>query len=116
MVMAAALPQILHTGLDLLADKDLIHQLIPTGGLGQFTNHPCRRFLYRETFRRGCHAWNQPQNGMEGKPLSGMLGGTMVRAHKHLWQQVASLSNLMQAANLAMRGKRCLAPGAGFFA
>lgn len=40
----------------------------------------------------------------------------MARTHKHLWQQVASLGNLMQAANLAMRGKRSLAPAAGFFA
>jgi RNA-directed DNA polymerase len=40
----------------------------------------------------------------------------MAKTHKYLWQQVASLSNLMQAANLAMRGKRSLAPAAGFFA
>ena len=40
----------------------------------------------------------------------------MARTHKHLWQQVATLGNLMQAANLAMRGKRSLAPAAGFFA
>ena len=40
----------------------------------------------------------------------------MARTYKHLWPQVASLGNLMQAANLAMRGKRSLAPAAGFFA
>jgi len=40
----------------------------------------------------------------------------MAKTHKHLWEKVASLGNLMQAANLAMRGKRSLAPAAGFFA
>ena len=38
----------------------------------------------------------------------------MAKTHKHLWKEVASLGNLMQAANLAMRGKRSLAPAAGF--
>ena len=40
----------------------------------------------------------------------------MAKTHKHLWQKVTSLGNLMQAANLAMRGRRSLAPAAGFFA
>ncbi len=40
----------------------------------------------------------------------------MARTYKHLWQRVVSLGNLMQAANLAMRGRRSLAPAAGFFA
>ncbi len=40
----------------------------------------------------------------------------MARTHRHLWQKGVSLGNLMQAANLAMRGRRSLAPVAGFFA
>jgi hypothetical protein len=36
----------------------------------------------------------------------------MAKTQKHLWEKVASLGNLMQAANLAMRGKRSLAPAA----
>jgi hypothetical protein len=40
----------------------------------------------------------------------------MARTHNNLWENVASLGNLMQAAHLAMRGKRSLAPAAGFFA
>jgi len=39
----------------------------------------------------------------------------MAKTHKRLWEKVASLGNLMQAAHLAMRGKRSLAPAAGFF-
>ena len=39
----------------------------------------------------------------------------MAKTHKHLWEKVGSLGNLMQAANLAMRGKRSLALAAGFF-
>ena len=39
----------------------------------------------------------------------------MARTHKHLWPKVVSLGNLMQAANLAMRGCRRLAPVAGCF-
>ena len=75
MIMAATLTQILQSGLDLLADKDLIHQVIPTGGFGQFPDQACRRFLYRGIFRRRSHGWNQPQNRMECKPLSCILAG-----------------------------------------
>jgi hypothetical protein len=39
----------------------------------------------------------------------------MAKTHKRLWEKVASLGKLMQAAHLAMRGKRSLAPAAGFF-
>jgi RNA-directed DNA polymerase len=38
----------------------------------------------------------------------------MAKTHKHLWEHVSSLSNLMEAAGLAMRGKRGLAATAGF--
>lgn len=38
----------------------------------------------------------------------------MAKTHKHLWEQVSSLGNLMEAAGLAMRGKRSLAATAGF--
>jgi hypothetical protein len=40
----------------------------------------------------------------------------VAKTYKQLWEKVFSLSNLMQAANLAMRGKRSLVPVAGFFA
>jgi len=40
----------------------------------------------------------------------------MAKTHKHLWDKVVSLENLMEAARLAMRGKRSLAPAAAFFA
>lgn len=73
MIMDATITQILQPGFNLLADENLIHQIIPTGGFGQFTDQPCGRFLYREVLRTGSHVWNQPQNGMESKPLSGIL-------------------------------------------
>lgn len=40
----------------------------------------------------------------------------MAKTRKHLWDKVVSLENLMEAARLAMRGKRSLAPAASFFA
>ena len=36
-------------------------------------------------------------------------------AKPRFWQKVVSLGSLMLAANLAMRGRRSLAPAAGFF-
>lgn len=59
------------------------------------------------------HTWNS------WFPFAGLVSrcaGAMAKTHKHLWQKVTSLGNLMQAANLAMSGRRSLAPAAGFFA
>ena len=38
-----------------------------------------------------------------------------MKRHKHLFEQVASLANLLGAAKQALRGKRSRQPGAGFF-
>ena len=69
MIMNAAVTQILQPGLDLLANENLIHQIIPTGGFRQFTDQPRGRFLDRGTVCSGRHVWNQPQNGVKSKPL-----------------------------------------------
>ena len=37
-----------------------------------------------------------------------------MKRHKHLFEQVASLANLLGAARQALRGKRSRQPGAGF--
>lgn len=39
-----------------------------------------------------------------------------MRRHKHLFEQVVSLHNLLAAARGALRGKRCREPGASFYA
>ena len=56
MIMNATVTQILQPGLDLLANENLIHQIILTGGFRQFTDEPRGRFLDREIERSqgGC--------------------------------------------------------------
>ena len=50
-----------------------------------------------------------------GRGLAQVSRKGSMKRHKHLWTQVTSLENLVEAARAAMRGKRGKASGASFF-
>jgi hypothetical protein len=68
MAMLATSPQIGQTGFDFLADKDFIHQIIPTGSLRQLAHQTGCRLLDGSIFFCGRHKTNEPQNKALCKP------------------------------------------------